>query len=139
MSGFKVCIHPTNQSQLAQWDFALSNFVPDVLYVVRQEGFEPESRSNVFRDAEFCSSVLDVPGRHVVLAPESGRYVQGEQSLFDFEHPADATYVFGADNRHLDEVVEGSDLVFIPTDTIHEMFSWVAYGVVMWDRRLKHG
>jgi hypothetical protein len=74
----------------------------------------------------------------VLLAPPRGRYIQGETSLLDFDHPEEALYVFGPDNEHFSGL-EADHLVYIPTDSKDEMYSWVACVVTMWDRRLQYG
>lgn len=79
----------------------------------------------------------------VVLAPPSGRYVQGEHSLHDFVHPvSDSTvYFIGANDGFLspDAVPSGVPRVFIPTADDLEMHSHTALTCALWDRCVKHG
>jgi hypothetical protein len=74
----------------------------------------------------------------VRVQPEHGRYVQGAQSLCDFEHPEDCVYVFGSDVGFVkDDDCDYS--VFIPSHTAWTLFASQAGAVVLYDRLLKHG
>lgn len=110
---------PNRGTYANQWEFALSAFPADRVVDL--------------------NTPTDV--QRIVLAPPDGRYVQGVESLDTLQHPSDATYVFGPDWAHLtpEDIRDGDRLVYIPTATHHEMYSWVAYSVVMWDRRMKRG
>jgi hypothetical protein len=100
-----------------QWEYALSAFPPDQVVDLEAPTIAPR----------------------LVLAPRAGRYVRGVIDLADVVHPEDATYVFGPDWAHLtvEDTREGDQMVYIPTASPHEMYSWVAYAVTMWDRHLK--
>lgn len=125
-----------------QWDFTLSGFAPDRLYVVGSEEDRPQS--NVFSAAEFLDPTeplppMSVSQRVVLLTPVGGRYVQGEESLASFQHPDEAVYVLGSDRAQIQAglAARADHLVFIPTDSRHDLYSWVAYAIAMWDRRTK--
>lgn len=129
-----------------QWDYALSNFKPDHLYVIGDEALAPET--NVFSklSATYIEGADTLPTGSdlVVMSPENGVYLPGEVSLADFAHPSNAIYLFGPDKHHLndDDHLRGAipnHLVYIPTDSRDNMWSWTAYCVTMWDRRMKHG
>lgn len=140
-----LCIPlPTSGSFQNQWDFALSNFTPDQLFVIGDSSDAPET--NVFSklNATYLSSMDELPDQPLVLmAPKNGFYIQGEIELSEFQHPENAIYIFGSDNYQMSEDIIGSveiDFkVFIPTDSQHDMYSWSAYVVTMWDRRMKNG
>lgn len=124
---FSVAIHLSSPQSETQWDFVLSNFKPDEVVVLGD--YEPTSK--VLRSARRS---LPTEGERVILAPQNGRYISGTIALCDFTHPEHATYIFGPDNAHLHDI-EGDHYVYIPTDTHHEMYSWVAGAVTLWDRR----
>ena len=77
------------------------------------------------------------------LQPRDGRYVQGVTPLADFEHPADAIYLFGGDNANLNDEDDlggrvPDAIVYIPTAEAN-MYSWVAAACVFYDRAVKRG
>lgn len=133
-----VLAHTGHSGHVQQWEFALSNFQVDRLFMV---GGNPPG-SAVLAGATPIESSLDLPSVPLVLlAPSNGENIRGDQSLADFEHPADAVYWFGSDSQHIDEEVfygrAPDHCVFIPTDTIDQMYSHAAWLVVAWDRRCK--
>lgn len=136
-----VCIPlPKDGNAQMQWDFVLSNFAVDTLYVIGDEADAPVS--NVFSgmNATYIASAEGLPAvTLIVLAADNGKYVQGTTSLVGFSHPEDVIYLFGGDSAFLSEDELGSrvpdDVVFIPTDSKDDMWSWSAFAVVMWDRR----
>lgn len=140
-----VCLPLPRENHLQkQWDFVLSNFPPDALFVIGDDEDAPSTNVFSAQDATYIPSAEELPQAPlVVLAPEHGRYFVGEESLKDFPHPDHATYLFGADHiplssDHLGDR-EPDHLVFIPTASTDDMFSHVAYAVVAWDRSLKRG
>jgi len=79
----------------------------------------------------------------VVVQPEDARYVRGEISLLDFEHPDHCCYLFGASNALMREEMI-SDLnviarVYIPTAPTWELYSSQAAAIVLWDRVRQRG
>ncbi len=141
-----VCIPlPGNGQYQTQWDYLLSSFPPDVLYVIGDEADAPTT--NVFSklNATYIETPADLPDEpaFVVLAQENGRWVQGEESLLTFEHPDDVIYFFGHDTRWVsDEQIDGKTVdhfVFIPTATSDDLWSWTAGAMVFWDRMVKSG
>lgn len=138
-----VVLHTAfSESDLRQWEYVLSHFQPDVLYIVGPE--VPEGF--VYQSAMLIADSSDLPAELslVLLAPLSGRIVAGETSLADFEHPTDVLYWFGPDlTEHMDPDVylprPADHTVYVPTDTNDQMFAHVACAVVMWDRRCKGG
>jgi tRNA(Leu) C34 or U34 (ribose-2'-O)-methylase TrmL len=75
------------------------------------------------------------------MAGREGAFVKGTESLVDFVHPLDATYVFGPDSRHMtddDLSVNFLARVYIPTDpTGTSLFAGSAFSVLMYDRMQK--
>ena len=59
----------------------------------------------------------------------------------EFTHPKDATYLFGPDEVPMPKAFldgrQPDHLVYVPTDTHRDMFSFVTFAVVAWDRRMK--
>jgi len=120
-----VCIHLDNNQSEIQWSFLLSNFRPDEIRLLGE--YEPTDK--IFRDVK-----RGLPNKPlIILTPKDGRYMKGDISLSNFTHPEDAVYVFGSDKKHM-EPMDGT-LVYIPTDSNVEMYSWSAGAVVLWDRR----
>lgn len=137
-----VCFrYNSNQTFMNQWDYVVCNFKPDRIFVYHDEDTEPFI-SNPLKEATFIKSISELPNDStlVIFNPENGRTIQGEQSLFDYVHPENAIYYYGSDSETMQiEDFEGKeyDKVFIPTDTVDNMYSFVAYATTMHDRRLK--
>lgn len=138
-----VVLHlPESETSLRQWEYVLCHFGPDVIYLVASE--RPEGI--VYATAVLIDDAEDLPtGPAVVLlAPITGRIVQGNEDLATFDHPADAIYWYGPDiTEHMDPALyfpggrQPDHLVFVPVDTDDQMFAHVAHAVVAWDRRAK--
>jgi hypothetical protein len=138
----KVCIpYSNNESEQKNFDYILSNFSVDELFVLAEEN-ETLPNTNIMGKGTKILSYKELPQDipHVLLAPEDGRYVQGNISIYKFNHPEDAIYIVGSNNYFVDlEDFEKfpEHLVYIPTDTHDEMFNWSALGVILYDKRLK--
>lgn len=140
-----VCFtHEPDEHSQMQWDYILLNFKPENLYIISNEELEfnqrsPRSKATQIRNVSELPK--DVP--LVVLAPHSAEYLKGETSLLDFKHPENVIYFFGPDNENITKEYFKSrkpdHLVYIPVDTIDQMFSFMTAAVVLWDRRLKNG
>jgi hypothetical protein len=123
-----LCIPvPTQESFRAHWDHVRAHFGVDEFYVIGDG---------------HLGSAAELPGFPlVVLQPEKGRHVRGVTSLAKFSHPEEATYLFGPDEGPmLPELLGGrapDHVVYVPTDTARDMFSFVAFAIVMWDRKMK--
>lgn len=136
-----ICIPVPNNSTIQnQWDFLLSHFEIDTLYLLGDKELETKSKSfqnyNLIGDGGYLP--IDKP--LVVMSPKNARYIKGVTSLLDFKHPKDAIYFFGADNVHLyDELGDrkADHLVYIPTYTDYEMYSFIAAGITLYDKILK--
>lgn len=130
---------PVTARSANQWAFALSNFKPDRLSV--WSPCDADLRNRPLRGAAPVDAVTVSDSDVVVLAPPNGRHVRGEISLVEFDHPEHALYVIGPDGEHLtaDRIEVDYQAVYVPTDTVDEMYSWVVWAVVAWDRRMKRG
>jgi hypothetical protein len=130
-------VGPINAMDSNQWDYAISHWIPDHVYVVGDISIP-------FRGAIRlpCLGYLSA-GTTVLLAPQNGARFQGDESLADFSHPTDATYIFGSNHRHLTDAEMGglspTHKVFIPTESHHEMHSFVAAAITLYDRSVKSG
>lgn len=135
-----VIVVITAQSSQPQWDFILCNFKPDVIYV---HGNPALIASSILSKASACGGPEDLPLDHeiVLLAPSNGTYIQGDISLVDLVHPTNVIYWFGSDATHIQADVFANRApdykVFIPTDTIDQMYAPASWAVVAWDRRCK--
>jgi len=136
---------PNNGSYQTQWDYLLSSFEPDELYVIGDEEEAPSTNVFSHLEATYITTLGDLPGDPtvVLLASLDGRYIQGDESLVDFTHPDDAIYFFGHDTRWVSDEVYGGrtpdHFVYIPTDSTDDLWSWMAAGIVLWDRMMKSG
>lgn len=135
-----LVLHCTSVESFAQqWEYAICHFSPDTLYCVGGEGAD---MGRTFARAECIADSGDLPDVPLILlSPANALMIPGTESIEGFTHPADAIYWLGSNSRHLN-----SDLfarrapdasVFIPTDSNDQMYSWTAYAVAMWDRRMK--
>ena len=135
-----VGVDITAQGSQPHWDFILCNFKPDVIYV---HGDPALIASTVLCRAEQLVGPEDLPLDHeiVLLAPDNGAYLQGDTNLEGFAHPTNAIYWFGSDANHIQADVFAlrapDHKVYIPTDTIDQMYAAAAWSVVAWDRRCK--
>lgn len=122
------------------WEYVLCNFKPDTIYC---HGPGDSLPGTVLKNAVVIAGPEDLPSDHalVVLAPTTGMAVRGTNSLVNFSHPEKAIYWFGSDNRHLESDVfaqrEPDHLIYVPTDTHDQMYSFTTWPVVAWDRRSK--
>ena len=141
MSASVVLHLPERESIVRQWEYVLCHFKPDTIYLVGSE--RPEGI--VYQNTVLINDAGDLPttSELILLAPLTGRIVQGDTSLSDFVHPTNAIYWFGPNiAEHMDPskyfVSRAPDhVVYIPVDTDDQMFAHVAYSVVAWDRRVK--
>lgn len=125
-----------------QWDYILSSFPPDRLLVFGNPDDAPKTNAFSKLKAKYLNSLKGTSGTVVVLAPDNGSYVKGDESLVEFKHPDDVIYYFGDDRSRLgfEQIGRSPDhKVFIPTATRDELYSWQAYSIVAWDRVLKSG
>jgi hypothetical protein len=138
---FDVCIVSSQEAHWEQqWSYLLSHFKPRDIYVI---GAELERRVKPFTDYIHIQTAEEIKNTLVLLAPQSGRYVQGEVSLRGFPHPQDCCYMFGNDHTNMSEDYLGTrkpeHLVYIPTETTDQMYSFMAGAITLWDRELYHG
>jgi hypothetical protein len=125
-----VCVAPYSQVWIhAQWDCVRHHFGIDPPHII---------------GPDHLASAEELPDMPlVVMQPRTGVHVQGVESLSDFVHPDDAIYLFGPDEAKLPLAMLGSRVpehrVYIPTVTDREMYSFVAFAIVMWDRRMTLG
>lgn len=138
---FDVCLVSTSGANWEkQWSYLLSHFAPRDIYVI---GEELERKVKPFTNYIHIETAEAVPNDLVLLAPQSGRYVQGDVSLVDFQHPQDCTYMFGADHVNMSEDYLGNRVaehcVYIPTDTSDQMYSFMAGAITLYDRLIKNG
>ena len=121
-----------------QYDFVLSNFKPDKLYVKCRRNHHPSSR--VFKNATLIESVDDITEDYplILLLPLQARYITPTIALNNFTHPTDAIYMFGPNHEHLSYEDfpnrQPDHIVYIPTDTNDDMYSYNSYAITMWDR-----
>lgn len=141
---FDICFSPIgSERNIDQWDFVLSHWKPDNIYLLGVEE-HPWPYHNPLKKA-ICIRNTDwlPPGELVLLAPKKGKYFQGNVALPDFDHPEKCIYMFGPDHHHISNDLIGQrkpdSTVYIPTDTVDEMYAFTAAAVTLYDRYVKNG
>ena len=125
---FALCISlPETEDLRAHWDHVRANLRADELFIIGKGHY---------------ASAAELPDQPIVLVqPRNGKFFKGVISLEDFQHPQNATYLLGPDKIPMPPEILGGRTpefsVYIPTGTNRDMFSFVAYAVVAWDRRMK--
>ncbi len=139
---FGICWRYDNRPDIQnQWEFIFSNFgvTADRAWIRgAPDGFESYLNVPRIEKADEIAS----PGPFILLAHLEAK-IPGLTSLVDFVHPADAIYVFGADNVVLtmaDDMgtAEFADKIYIPS-VKHESYSYVAAAMTLYDRLAKGG
>jgi hypothetical protein len=138
-----VCVFaPENEEERNQWDYVLLNFKPDNLYVIGNSAFLD---SKVFKKAHRINFVSEIqhPGERILFSSLTARELRGRKPLREFSHPEDVIYFFGPNNHNLSGTTFVNapldEIVYIPTNSDDEMYSWNAYCIGMWDRVMKSG
>ena len=129
-----------NGWELNQWGYLVASFPVDEVFVIgpKETPFE-----GVIKQAHLIQSAEELPVTSdlVVAAPRIGRFVKGTVSLKEFDHPRNATYLFGLDHVHLSEDQLGSrkpdHAVYIEAEDKWELYAHVAAGIFLYDRRTK--
>lgn len=124
-----------------QWSFVFSNFgVTDIW----ERHFEDDD-GKLYQPTIPVETAVDLPDDRplVVLAPIAGRYIKGQSSIVDFEHPEDAIYLFGGSHLNLSDEEDlggrvADHYIYIPTVT-HELYAPMAGYIVLYDRLTKRG
>lgn len=137
---FDVCLISDTGRWDDQWSYVLSHWYPRNVYVIGSI----DRKVKPFRDAILIGSAEELPNLPIVaLQPDNARYMPGTISLPGFEHPGECIYLFGNDHTHLCSDQMGArvpdSLVFIPTASHDEMYSWTAGAVSLYDRAIKNG
>lgn len=137
---FDICLVPSSGAHWEnQWSYLLSNFKPRSLFVIG----EVNPTIIPFKGYIKINSAEEIPGTLVLAAPINGENYQGNVPLPTFHHPDECCYMFGSDNHHLDEPQMGARIpdysVYVPTDTIDNMYSYIAGAVILYDRKVKNG
>ena len=142
----KVCIFWGSDVFQKPWDYLLMSLdiSRDDVYIVADPDYEASKSpaastmtgsSNIIEKAEYLP-----PGPLVVASPLHSNHLNGTTPLYEFVHPEDAIYVFGADNISLHPQMFGEReidyLVYVPTSG-RDLFSHLAGAMVLYDRRCK--
>lgn len=142
---FGVCYYqPDKESYKDQWDFTLSHWQPDFVYVIDTElrNSKPLSTATLIKNTEELLKIELPPIPLILIQPETGSNWQGDVPLPDFVHPKHAIYMFGPDNSNLVDIL-GDRIpkykVFIPTSFDLTMWSFTAASIVFYDRLTKNG
>lgn len=126
------------------WNYAIMNFPVQDLYVYRGRSKE-DIRGRLTEDAIYINEIEELPADHklILLAPKMGDLIKGDEPLSDFEHPDDVVYYFGTNGHSvLPEHFTGrspNNLVYIDHAAHRDMWSWMAWVIVAYDRLTKAG
>jgi len=135
---YSVCFHTEKGWEQNQWSFLFSNFGVEDIWEMGEELKD----SPIYQPTKRISKTSELPDKPlVILAPQDGRCIRGVESLIDFKHPDDCTYLFGGSNQILtyDVVDRKPDwLVYIPL-VKYEAFSHAIAYMTLYDRRMKRG
>ena len=137
---FGVCIpHPRRDWWRNQWEYLFTHFAPDRIWILGS----PEG-ARYHANVERITTIVELPPKVpvVLLASRGGRYLAGDESLVDFQHPENAIYLFGWDDGNVSPVDIDKTVahkVFVPTADHVEMYSWIAGAITFYDRAVKRG
>lgn len=125
------------------WDYLVTEAQIPMSWIYPAWGGENGNVDEPWRTHINCVGE-DLPGPFVVLSPQDGHNVQGQQSLYTFSHPNECYYIFGSDryNMSLDDdslrLHERDDVVTVHIPDIGKsLYSVEAASMVMYDRRYK--
>jgi len=124
-----------------QWDYALMNFPVNTIYVHNVDSKET-LRGRVIEGATYLESVSELPQDSlVVLSPKKAKFVPGEHALSSFDHPDNVVYYFGSNSEYLLKEYfvdrKPDHLVYIDLASHFDMWSWMAWAIVAYDRITK--
>ncbi len=99
---------------------------------------KPDEQNYFHQTIETCEELPYFP--LVLMQPPDARYVRGHTNLIEFTHPENAIYIFGGNNAYFSfeedmGIRKPNHVIYIPVQ--HEMYSWTAAAVVLYDRMLK--
>lgn len=137
---FDIClIASSGEHWEKQWSYVLSNFEPQQLYIIGDASLDIRP----FRGHRIISTADELPVPLIVMSPFNAVQYPGRTALPSFQHPPYGCYLFGSDNTHLTSDQMGTrvpeDLVYIPTNTKDNMYSFIAGAITLYDRRVKNG
>lgn len=137
---FDVCLIADTGRWEDQWSYVLSHWSARNIYILG----EVNTAVKPFREAIFIDSCEELPNIPIVaLQADNARFVPGTVPLPNFTHPDECVYLFGNDHTHLCDDQLGTrvpeHVVFIPSDTHDEMYSWIAGAIAFYDRAVRHG
>jgi hypothetical protein len=136
-----ICFHREKYWEQDQWSYLFSNFGISEIWELDDDG---NKDLNVFQPTIKIETVAELPADRplVVLAPQAGQFIQGDENLIDFVHPENAIYLIGPSHACLNDDHMGGRVpdhcVYIPL-VKDECFSHAAGYIVLWDRMVKNG
>ena len=143
---YDVClVAQRDHDWLNQWSYVLTSF-PAVNIFCIDQGNVISLRN--YRPLDLATRILTVdelPNSKPLIAfqPENARFFPGTENILSFVHPSECIYIFGNDHTHLSADELGTripdSIVYIPTATNDELFSFVAGGIALYDRIAKRG
>jgi len=136
-----VCFHREKDWEQDQWSYLFSNLGVSEIWELGDDG---NRNWDIYQPSIKIATAAELPKRPlVVLAPQEGRFIQGNENLKDFIHPENAIYLFGPSHLNLnDEEHMGGRVaehyVYLPL-VESECFSHAAAYMTLWDRKVKNG
>jgi hypothetical protein len=138
-----ICvIHEDDKNTINEWSYLRYHFKIDNFFIIG-----PVDKWKKYRPMKDIISIsttdLLPPIPLILMTPLSGKNLQGNTSLNNFDHPADATYLFGPNHKHLNINHLGTRLpdryIYIPTQSNDEMYSYIVGAITIYDRIIKNG
>lgn len=139
----RMCLVTTKmtEEQLNLWAYTINHFSVDEVYLIG--GDWVRTVLNPFKWARALDDASGLPGELVLMQPRNGARIQATQPLHGFEHPEEATYLFGSDCTHFEEALLGGRepdaIVGVDLPGEPQMFGHVAAAVTFYDRLVKLG
>lgn len=134
-----ICFMREKYWEQDQWSYLFSNFGVSDLWEVGDDG---NSNWDIYQPTTKITTAAELPDDRplVVLAPQAGTYIQGDEDLKTFVHPENAIYMFGPSHVHLNEDDMGGRVadhyVYIAL-VESECFAHAAAYMTLWDQQAK--
>jgi len=120
-----------------QWNVGLSHNLVRNAYI---RNYTPRFKINRSKvkpiSIKTAEDLPDIP--LVLLSPKTSPEFPGKISLFEFEHPEECIYFVGSNRMPLNVKQMGNrkpdHSVYIPTETVHSMYSWTAITIALYHR-----
>lgn len=142
MVGICFKYDPGYKSLLRDQFYELVLAFPNITNVYERNGMD--SRENLEYQGIPYTSVINADNLPteptlVILSAQDGEFIQGNNNLAGYVHPADVIYYFGSDHQSLDQAEIGitTDYVKVYIPISENVWSAQAVAMVLYDRQSK--